>query len=66
MSPDEFYDKICPKCEHWKGKCTLEFIDECEHMYMYRCPYESDVYECPRIRRWKRHASQASNQGDDR
>ena len=66
MSPDEFYDKVCPKCEHWKGECTLGFIDECEQMYMYRCPYEFDVSECPRIRRWKRHASKASNHGHDR
>lgn len=66
MSPDEFYDKVCPKCEHWKDECTLGFIDECEQMYMYRCPYESDVSECPRIRRWKRHASKASNHGHDK
>jgi len=53
MTPDEFFDKICPKCEFWNGECTLEDLEECEYINEYRCPYEPDVSECPKIRGWK-------------
>ncbi|MGQ9552193.1 MAG: hypothetical protein ACUVUE_07185 [Candidatus Bathycorpusculaceae bacterium] len=49
LSPDEFFDRICPTCEYWNGECTLGDFEECEYMDGYRCPYEPDIYECPKI-----------------
>ena len=45
----EFIDKVCPTCEHYDNGCQLEDPSECKKQWQYKCPYEPDVSECPKI-----------------
>jgi hypothetical protein len=45
----EFIEKICPTCEYYDGGCQLEDPMTCEKQWRYKCPYEPDVSECPKI-----------------
>lgn len=44
-----FIEMICPTCELYDNGCRLEELLECEKQWRYRCPYDSDVSECPKI-----------------
>jgi len=45
----KFIEKICPTCEHHVDGCQLKDPSECEKQWQYKCPYEPDVSECPKI-----------------
>lgn len=45
-------EKECPTCKFYDNGCRLENPRECEHRWAYRCPYESDFSECPKIEKF--------------
>jgi hypothetical protein len=49
LSDDEFMERICPTCEHYKDGCTLEDPSACEKEDQFMCPYDGDISECPKI-----------------